>query len=282
MQMNSHLKQSTVSAFSLKKKPIQKFSKLGAIVCLKRITRFRTCSGMNGFFKALIVLALQSHAQAQTGTESVGTAAAKRDRATPRPPAPTVNYSLDRLNFAGINKSSIKLRQNGLEAEILARRNGIEFLQNEFQAHCNNTTVKPNWQDTVKSLGSEIYADHTFKIILAGSISDLIESPGSQAELLTADSQSLVFRIPTAVPFSSTRCGVLTLQLADGKNINVFPRRYTRSKGAESYTTVSLALSKSGNLYPVGSSDKETVKQSNLETLANQFQDRILTLPVVP
>jgi hypothetical protein len=223
---------------------------------------------------------------AGAGTQAEGTKT-QADRSIAKlTPIATLSYAQDRLNFVGINASTLKLKQSGLEAEILARRNGIEALQDQLSKNCAQSGqmsgLKSAWQDSVKSLGSEVFADHTFKIILAGNLSDFIENPSSSSEIVSTDSKQVIFRMPSLVPLNLTRCGALSLQLPEGKSISVFPVRYQKPKASENYVSISLALSKSGSLYPAGSSDKENAKQSNLEMLASQFQSKVLSLPVVP
>ena len=194
----------------------------------------------------------------------------------------TLNYIQGRIHISGINTSNSKSKQSGLDAEIQARRYGIDGLEVQLKKSCTLGEIKGNWSQTIKSLGSEIFSDHTFKILLAGNIGDLIAVPTQSAEVITKENTPIVFRLPVSIPLSGTNCGVVTFQFSDSSGVRIFPTRSKKQKTKEGIQTVNLAVQKSGNLYAASGADKEVLKNSNIAVLASQYPNQILSLPVVP
>ena len=135
-----------------------------------------------------------------------------------------LDYAGNRLEISGISQARDK-NQRGLDVEIDARRNGLDVLATQLGRVCKESTLNPEWKQAMRSMGSEIYADRTFRIMLSGRISDLIPAVRTvnRVSLTSQDGKPLVFSIGNTVPLELTQCGAVELVVAAGVKARVFP-----------------------------------------------------------
>ncbi len=193
-----------------------------------------------------------------------------------------LNFLTDRLLFSGHHKAKKKRNstRSGLDAELHARRKGISQLGEVFKASCDEENINPKWKDSVRSLGSEVYADNTLKILLAGKISAVLNHPRQAADVLHSEGGTVAFRIPQYVPFKNSDCGVLKLDYGGSSPLPVIPSR-KKNSNSEKTVVISLIFENSSQLLvPKNKKNRELLAQTNL----SEFQDRktALVIPIKP
>ncbi|NBW80498.1 hypothetical protein EBR21_01975 [bacterium] len=183
----------------------------------------------------------------------------------------TFDFQGKQIQFYGIytpSKSSQKTQ--GLDAEIVARRNGIahliSFLTNSCEAGAQSDedsekAASPTWQGIVKSQGSEIYSNGVLKISLVAPIKDVLKGTAkkkSQA-LKAKDGSPLALKLPK-MPASAVKCGMVNLTLG-GRTVALNPLSGSSDSGAK---VVNLSLDGSSAVKPAGASDIALLEGSNL------------------
>lgn len=180
----------------------------------------------------------------------------------------TIDFQNRQIQFFGIySPAKSSSRAQGLEAEIVARRNGIAHLTSQLTRGCGvaqnskpNDTAAPSWQGVVKSQGSEIYANGVLKISLVAPLRDVLKASGKKStSLKTKDGSPLALKLPR-LPASALKCGVLTVSLG-GKTVTLNPLSGSTDSGAK---VVNLALDGASGLRPAGSADLALLENSNL------------------
>jgi hypothetical protein len=175
-----------------------------------------------------------------------------------------INFQMGRLLATGTYAIPENSNTSGLDAEMLARRNGLEYLGQVLSESCSADAFNPDWKGLVRSVGSEIYSDRTFRILLASNLKDIL--PGLRAsdrEILLTDGKPPVFRIITTVPFSATSCGRTKLLLPNGESLNVVPIRKKMGKNEAPVITLRFNTNE-GALEGSNEKDKAQLSQSNL------------------
>lgn len=186
-----------------------------------------------------------------------------------------LNYLTGRLLAAGRFVVPNERSGSGLDAEMAARRDGMERLEQVISNRCSTEQINPDWKSLVRSVGSEIYSDRTFRILLAGDIKQLLPGlQGKRAELLLTDGKQPAFRILTSVPFLATNCGRVNLRLPSGENVIVVPFR--KRAGSDDAPVISLRFNAGqGELEGSNEKDKALLSQTNLfEYTRNQSGSR--------
>lgn len=180
----------------------------------------------------------------------------------------TIDFQNRQIQFFGIySPAKSSSRAQGLEAEIVARRNGIAHLNSQLMRGCevaqngkSNDAAAPSWQGAVKSQGSEIYANGVLKISLVAPLRDVLKASGRKSTALkTKDGSPLALKLPR-LPATALKCGVLTVSLG-GKTVTLNPLSGSTDSGAK---VVSLALDGASGLRPAGSADLALLENSNL------------------
>lgn len=195
-----------------------------------------------------------------------------------------LNYLTGTIMASGTFHVPDERSESGLEAEMAARRNGMERLEQVISERCSAEEVNPEWRKLVRSVGSEIYSDRTLRILLRGGIKDLLPSlQGRRTELLLTDGKSPTFRILTTIPFLATSCGTVYLRLPNGDKVAVVPFR--KRAGSADSPVISLGFN-TRQVALEGSTEKDRalLSQTNLfEYTSDQsgsLRDAI-SLPVV-
>ena len=176
----------------------------------------------------------------------------------------TIDFQSKQIQFYGIyapEKSNT--RSQGLDAEIVARRNGIAHLNTNLTSSCGSTgekTAVPSWQGVVKSQGSEIFSNGVLKISLVAPIKDVLkETSKKKAQTLKSKEGSpIALRIPK-VSAKALKCGMLTVNIA-GRTVALNPLSGSNDSDAK---VVNLTVD--GNvLKPSGATDLALLENSNL------------------
>ncbi|MEN9809327.1 MAG: hypothetical protein RLZZ488_894 [Pseudomonadota bacterium] len=180
----------------------------------------------------------------------------------------TLDFQNRQIQFFGIySPAKSSARAQGLEAEIVARRNGIAHLNSQLTRGCEGTqnskpndTAVPSWQGAVKSQGSEIYANGVLKISLVAPLRDVLKSSGKKSNALKSkDGSPLALKLPR-LPVTALKCGVLNVSLG-GKSVNLNPLSGSTESGAK---VVNLSLDGASGLRPASSADLALLENSNL------------------
>ncbi|MEY4065671.1 MAG: hypothetical protein RIR26_1879 [Pseudomonadota bacterium] len=171
------------------------------------------------------------------------------------------------IKFYGVYSPDPAGKRGGLDAEIVARRNGIASLQAKLHASChkdaggaaNKTLSTPPWQGSVKSLGSEIYANGVLKIALVAPLRDVFkEAQQKPFSLKSSSGTPLSLKLPT-LTLQHVQCGLFQLAVG-GKTI---PLHVLSGSSDASAKPVKLALDGT-RLKPASAADAELLASSNL------------------
>ena len=178
-----------------------------------------------------------------------------------------LDYSLRQVLFFGVYAPENGAKRGGLEAEIVARRNGIAYLNSKLKGSCMKSgavvnesgTVTPTWQASVKSQGSEIFSNGVLKISLVAPMrevfKDVVKKP---ATLKTKEGTPISLKLPR-LNLGDMNCGMLNVSVG-GKTLAINPLSGSSEAGAK---LVKLEFS-SGLLTPATSADANLLENSNL------------------
>lgn len=188
-------------------------------------------------------------------------------------------YADNRLDISGVSKVKAK-NQSGLDVEMEARRNGVDALATQLKRVCKESSLAPDWKQAVRSEGSEIFADRTFRIMLSGRISSIIGALRSLAVVpVTAqDGRPIVFTLSQSIPLELTQCGALELVVPSVAKIRVFP---TPSEDSSESAVVALKFEQAkAALVPRDQQSAGVLETSSLVTAATKEPGRVIRLPV--
>ncbi len=176
----------------------------------------------------------------------------------------TIDFQGKQIQFYGIySPEKSNSRAQGLDAEIVARRNGIAHLNTNLLSSCGTSgekTAAPSWQGVVKSQGSEIFSNGVLKISLVAPVKDVLkETSKKKAQTLKSKEGSpIALRLPK-VSAKALKCGMLTVNVA-GRTVALNPLSGSNDSGAK---VVNLTVD--GNvLKPSGATDLALLESSNL------------------
>src|SRR6185503_4498473 len=85
------------------------------------------------------------------------------------------DYSTLSLNSIGIYNPKLEGEKTGLNAELIARKNGIDNLEKYFESSCggldkSSLDVKNDWENSFHSQGTEIYSNGVLAVTLEAPI----------------------------------------------------------------------------------------------------------------
>jgi hypothetical protein len=233
-------------------------------------------------FFALLALALWLLPGTQAAAQEPSTAPEASAEAMEGPPA-VVNYLANRLDTNGIAKVSAK-NQRGLDVEIAARRHGVDSLASELSRLCKSSALSPDWKQGMRSMGSEIYADRTFRILLSGRLSDVIIAARqvSRTPMTAQDGQDLAFRIPAAIPLELTQCGAVDFFPIAGVKLRVFPTPDAEA-AAGGRTVVTLGFEQGRAAFvPRDREAAKILESSSLAAAGPAVPSQVVQLPLMP
>jgi len=179
----------------------------------------------------------------------------------------SLDMAARQIKFYGVYSPDPAGKRGGLDAEIVARRNGISSLQAKLHASChkdaggaaNKTLSTPPWQGSVKSLGSEIYSNGVLKIALVAPLRDVFkEAQQKPVSLKSSSGTPLSLKLPT-LTLQHVQCGLIQLAVG-GKTI---PLHVLSGSSDASAKPVKLALD-GIRLKPASAADAELLESSNL------------------
>lgn len=179
----------------------------------------------------------------------------------------TLDYASRQVQFFGVYSPEGGAKRAGLEAEIVARRNGIAYLNSKLKGSCEKNlssgieagTSAPNWQSSVKSQGSEIFSNGVLKISLVAPMREVFKDVARKPSVLkTKEGSPISLKLPS-LTLANMNCGLVNL-LVGGKTFTINPLSSSSEPGAK---TVKLEFS-SGVLVPSSSVDSATLENSNL------------------
>lgn len=153
----------------------------------------------------------------------------------------TLNFDFNEMsiNSIGIFNPKVDGEKSGLNAELIARKNGIDNLEKYFDSSCagldkSSLGVKKDWENSFHSQGTEIYADGILAVTLEAPIKQIFKpSPKSKKTIKTEDGDKIVFQMPKEIPLTAIRCGTLELNLGT-KKIHVIPLDSVEAPGTGS------------------------------------------------
>lgn len=178
----------------------------------------------------------------------------------------TLDFALRQVQFFGVYAPESGNKRGGLDAEIVARRNGISYLNSKLQGSCgksvsaaDQTTSSPSWQATVKSQGSEIFSNGVLKISLVAPIREIFKDVERKPSVLkTKEGAPIALRLPR-LALANLKCGLVNLSVA-GKTLAINPLSGSTETGAK---VVRLEMA-SGVLQPATAADASLLEGSNL------------------
>jgi hypothetical protein len=184
-----------------------------------------------------------------------------------------VKYDLSRnsVDFPGLFRADPKEPKSGLNAEILARQEGISNFEAILKKECSggerSHRLIANWQGTVRSQGSEIFADGSLKIYLSSNFSNLFRKPkeDNHETLSTAEGQPILFSLGT-LPSAAVQCGFVKLDF-QGKVFELMPAFKSQK---DNYYKISLLIGSQNTLKIPSSEAIAVLEKSNAFDVATQ------------
>lgn len=159
-------------------------------------------------------------------------------------------------------------KQDGLSAELLARRDGIAHLTSKLQDSCSELpaaagAIRPSsnggWISSVRSQGSEIYANGVLKISLMAPVREVFkEFPATSLALKSKSGAPLSIRFPI-ISIDKIKCGKLSLSVG-ARKIDVNP--FLVSKDAAEKTV--RVVYRGDTFVPATPEDSKLLEESNL------------------
>ena len=171
--------------------------------------------------------------------------------------------------------------KGGLAAELEARQNGIAVLGAHLDKACEGGSENPRlssaWKTSLRSQGSEIYANGVLKIILTASLKEVYKEFGSPKikGFKTPEGEAIAFRLPS-LPQSAIGCGTVKVEIL-GKKYSAAPIAVSRD---ESVKRVNLLLG-GGGVLRVGSPEDGALLEKSKFFEEALTESEILILPVV-
>ena len=156
------------------------------------------------------------------------------------------DYSDMSLSSIGIYNPKLEGEKTGLNAELIARKNGIDNLEKYFESSCDgldksSLDVKNDWENSFHSQGTEIYSNGVLAVTLQAPIKQIFKtSVKLRKGIKTDEGEKISFQIPEQVPLTAIRCGTLELNLGDNKKIHVIPIDSVKLDSANKKTTIHL------------------------------------------
>lgn len=166
----------------------------------------------------------------------------------------TYDFLSKSLTVRGYHVPKEGEKKSGLAAELDARTNGVATLGGHISKTCEGGTgsklLASDWQRSLRSQGSEIFANGVLRIILTASLKDVFKGYGSSKAkaLKTPEGQPIVFRLPS-LPQGTISCGMVRIEF-DGKRYEAAP--VALGEPGEGAKVVNLLLG-SGGLLKVSS-----------------------------
>ena len=133
------------------------------------------------------------------------------------------------LTSNGVFNPKVEGEKTGLNAELIARKNGMDNLQKYFENTCagldkSSLDVKSDWENNFHSQGTEIYSDGVLAVTLKGQIKQVFKIPLKLRKAIhTDENEKIAFHFPEKIPMSAIRCGSLEINLGNNKRIHVIP-----------------------------------------------------------
>ncbi|MES2615909.1 MAG: hypothetical protein V4591_10890 [Bdellovibrionota bacterium] len=139
------------------------------------------------------------------------------------------NYSDMSVNSVGIFNPKVEEGKNGLNAELIARKNGIDNLAKYFESSCegldkSSLTVKNDWENKFRSQGTEIFSNGVLAVTLQAPMKQVFKTASNtKKSIKTDDGEKIAFQTSEQIPLAAIRCGSLELNLGNNKKIHVIP-----------------------------------------------------------
>ena len=150
------------------------------------------------------------------------------------------DYSAMSLSSVGIYNPKTEGEKTGLNAELIARKNGIDKLEKYFENSCegldkSSLDIKNNWENNFHSQGTEIFSNGVLAVTLQAQIKQVFKiSSKSKKSLKTDEGEKIIFQIPDQIPLTAIRCGTLEVNLGNNKKIHVIPIDSVQSTSSNS------------------------------------------------
>lgn len=87
-----------------------------------------------------------------------------------------VTYQDHNISFFGFYKPKVgEEKVSGLEAEMLARSEGKNYIAKYLKGNCGSDELKENWQSAFHSQGSVIDSNGNLKILMQAKMKDVFK-----------------------------------------------------------------------------------------------------------
>ena len=161
----------------------------------------------------------------------------------------TYDVARNNIEFIGLYRPDPKEPRSGLNAEISARQDGIARMETELKKECGSGEragrIVSGWQSSVRSQGSEIFADGSLRIFLSANFTSIFKRKKEQNPLapLTADGRPILFTLGQ-LPLQAVQCGVVRFDY-QGRILELIPQP---TSGKDNAFKISLLIGASGVL----------------------------------
>lgn len=148
-----------------------------------------------------------------------------------------------------------KHSKNPINAEVVARANGIENITkylNEscYNVHSNVFELQPKFANEFHSQGTEIYSDGALKVNLTAPYKTVFRL-NAKPNLKTKNGEFIVFSVPSMIPVNALKCGTPSVEIMNGMaqkiQFQMIPADQKRAL-AENEKLVKLVFDKGRNM----------------------------------
>lgn len=168
--------------------------------------------------------------------------------------------------------SNEKQKMDALNAEMAARKNGIENITNYLTASCQDVnsaslSLQPKYESMFRSQGTEIYGDGALQVNLMAAYNTVFNYKNS-ANLKTAAGESIVFSLPSAIPANVLKCGTPALSFVNTSNqqirIQIIPARTQKQVSAQEKLIKLVFDTQRKSLVVENEKDAQLLKDANI------------------
>ncbi len=166
-------------------------------------------------------------------------------------------------------------KNNGLNAEVNARKNGVLAFENYIQESCKNSNklslkIKDNWRNSFRSQGTEIYPNKTIVILLQANYKEIFQNSkkNNPKSFVTPDGQKIVFSLPEKISSKNISCGAIPFEYKN-RTLFLIPNEQVTNP-SDNNLIVSLVLN--GNFLKLKNNDDAKILDS-LSLLKDEKQN---------
>lgn len=180
-------------------------------------------------------------------------------------------------------KNEKERNTNGLQAEIIARSEGIRYAKQRLNQSCENnkvgTRMRNGWNFGFRSQGIQVYADNTLVILLEAPFQKVFETlPRLSEKLKSQEDKNIIFQLPQKIPENSLVCGALPLEYHAARAF-LFPARAVTQVSNDSKNRVlPLKWDSSKLAFTIKDSDNVPFDEDSLESSSGKPKTLTVTI----